>query len=75
MKYKFLNDLFNKSKTLFKAFVYIDYCIRRKKLFTKTKFTLTSESDKIIMTKDSRNILVAFYKIGFWQYEYLDDTI
>jgi hypothetical protein len=75
---KFLDLLF-KFKFLFKAFIYLDYFIRRifiLKFSFNTKFTLTNNKNEIIMSnKKFGKALVAYYMNNYFQYEFLDDTI
>ena len=74
---KFLDLLF-KVKFLFKAFVYLDYFIRRRKLIPfkkliQTRFELTNDRKRIVMSYPDWNckIVVAFYRQGCGQYELL----
>ncbi|CAM3766839.1 hypothetical protein ELOC111193_18635 [Elizabethkingia occulta] len=70
---KFLNLLF-KIKPLFKAFIFLDYLIRFKKL--PPKFNLTNNKNEIIMSNNKiGKVLCAFYMDEYFQYEILDDTI
>lgn len=78
---KFLDLLF-KVKSLFRAFVYLDYLIRLIKIkpfkkLIQTRFELTNDRKRIIMFYPDWDckIIVAFYRPSFRQYEFLKHLI